>query len=103
MTEWNWSFDGYWFVANQKEFDKFDADTQKLLMEKAKEAALWGRAKLVADEVQIKKVCIEKFGVAVTELSPEQHQTFVDAAKPAQAYFIDKYGAEGCAAWGLTK
>ena len=103
MTEWNWSFDGYWFVANQKEFAKFDADTQKLLMEKAADAAKWGRAKLVADEVQIKKDFKEKFGVTITELTPEQHQKFVDAAKPAQAYFIEKYGAEGCAAWGLTK
>ena len=103
MTEWNWSFDGYWFVANQKEFAKFDAATQKLLKEKAMEAALWGRAKLVADEVQIKKDFKEKFGVTVTELTPEQHQKFVDAAKPAQLYFIDKFGAEDCAAWGLTK
>jgi tripartite ATP-independent transporter DctP family solute receptor len=101
VTEWNWSFDGYWFVNNKKEFAKFDEATQKLLMEKAEEAALWGRDKLVNDEIQIKKDYIEKYGVTVTELTPEQHQKFADYAKPVQKYFIDKYGAEGCSAWGF--
>lgn len=101
ITEWNWSFDGYWFVANQKDWAKFDAATQELLMEKAQEAALWGRAKLVADEVEIKKDFIENYGVTITELTPEQRQVFVDAARPVQEYFIEKFGAEACSAWGL--
>ena len=101
ITEWNWSFDGYWFVANQKDWDKLDADTQALLMEKAQEAALWGRNKLVEDEKVIKQDFIDKYGVTITELTPEQRQAFVDAARPAQEYFIEKFGEEACAAWGL--
>lgn len=101
MTEWNWSFDGYWFVANQKDWSKFDEATQQLLMEKAQEAAQWGREKLVADEAVIKQDFIDNYGVTITELTEEQRQAFVDAARPAQEYFIEKFGADVCAAWGL--
>lgn len=101
MTEWNWSYDGYWFMANKKDWAKFDEKTQKLLMEKAREAALWAREKLENDEIQIKKDFIEKFGVTITELTPEQYQEFVKTARPAQEYFIEKFGKEACEAWGL--
>ncbi len=101
ITEWNWSFDGYWFVANQKDWNKFNTATQDLLMEKAKEAALWGREKLVADEAVIKEDFVKNYGVTITELTPEQRQVFVDAARPVQEYFIEKFGADVCAAWGL--
>ena len=100
ITEWNWSFDGYWFMANQKDWDKMDPAVQELLMEKAQEAAQWGRDKLVADEKQIKEDFIAS-GITITELTPEQHQAFVDAARPAQEYFMEKFGAEACTAWGL--
>lgn len=63
ITEWNWSFDGYWFVANQKDWDKFNEATQTLLREKAQEAAQWGRDKLVADEIEIRKDFTENYGV----------------------------------------
>lgn len=101
ITEWNWSFDGYWFVANQKDWDKFNEATQTLLMEKAQEAAQWGRDKLVADEIEIRKDFTENYGVTITELTDEQRQVFVDAARPVQEYFIEKFGADVCAAWGL--
>ena len=100
ITEWNWSFDGYWFMANQKDWDKMDPAVQELLMEKAQEAAQWGRDKLVADEKQIKEDFIAS-GITITELTPEQHEAFVEAARPAQEYFIEKFGAEACTAWGL--
>ena len=101
MTEWNWSFDGYWFVANQIDWDEMDKATQDLLMAKAREAALWGRAKLVCDERQIKQDFIEKYGVTITELTPEEHKVFVDATRPVRDYFIKKFGADVCEAWGV--
>lgn len=101
MTEWNWSYDGYWFMANKKDWAKFDEKTQKLLMEKSMEAAIWARQKLEDDEIQIKKDFIENHGVKITELTPEQHQEFVKTARPAQEYFIEKFGKEACEAWGL--
>lgn len=101
MTEWNWSFDGYWFVANQKDWAKIDADTQALLMECAQEAALWGRNHLVEQEKEIKEKFKSEYGVTITELSADELQAFKDAARPAQEYFIEKFGAEACGAWGL--
>lgn len=62
---------------------------------------MWGREKLVTDEEQIKKDFVENYGVTITVLTPEQLQVFVDAARPVQEYFIDKFGADVCAAWGL--
>ena len=70
-------------------------------MEKAQEAAQWGRDKLVADEIEIRKDFTENYGVTITELTDEQRQVFVDAARPVQEYFIEKFGADVCAAWGL--
>lgn len=103
ITEWNWSFDGYWFFAGKKDWEKFDEATQQLLLEKAEEACQWGRAKMVEDEKQIKQDFIDNYGVTITELTEEEHQAFVDAAQPAREYFIEKFGEEACAAWGLTK
>lgn len=101
ITEWNWSFDGYWLMASQKDWDTYSEATQQLLMEKAQEAMQWGRDKLVADEVEIKKDFVENYGVTITELTADELQAFVDIARPVQEYFIEKFGADVCAAWGL--
>lgn len=103
ITEWNWSFDGYWLVANQKDWNKYSEATKKLLMEKAKEAAQWSRETMIKEEAQIKKDFVEKYGVKITVLTPEQRQVFIDKARPIQDYFIDKFGVDVCAAWGLKK
>ena len=103
ITEWNWSFDGYWLVANQRDWDKYSEATKKLLMEKAKEAAQWSRETMITEEAQIKKDFVEKYGVKITVLTPEQRQVFIDKARPVQDYFIDKFGTDVCAAWGLKK
>ena len=103
ITEWNWSFDGYWLVANQRDWDKYSEATKKLLMEKAKEAAQWSRETMIKEEAQIKKDFVEKYGVKITVLTPEQRQVFIDKARPVQDYFIDKFGTDVCAAWGLKK
>ncbi len=100
MTEWNWSYDGYWLMSNQKDWAKFKPETQALLMEKAQEAALWGRKYLEDSEVQLKEKFKEN-GVTITELTEEQMAEFAAVARPAQEYFINKFGAEACTAWGL--
>lgn len=101
ITEWNWSYDGYWFMANQKDWGKFDEATQQLLLDCSQEAAIWGRNKLESDEVEIKQDFIDNYGVTITELSDTQREAFVSAARPTQEYFIEKFGADVCAAWGL--
>lgn len=100
MTEWNWSYDGYWLMANQKDWDTFSDATAALLMEKAQEAALYGRQLLEETEIELKQK-FKDSGVTITELTPEERQRFIDVARPAQEYFIEKFGEEACSAWGL--
>ena len=54
ITEWNWSYDGYWLMANSKDWSKFSEKTQKLLLEKAKEARVYEQY-LENAEKEIKK------------------------------------------------
>ena len=39
--------------------------------------------------------------LGVTLLVALAMRHFVDAARPVQEYFIEKFGADVCAAWGL--
>lgn len=102
LTEWNWQYDGWFFVANKKNWESFSQATRDLLLQCAKDAAKYGREYLENQEKEIKKALVEKHGVKITELTPEQLQAFKDAAKPVREYFINKYGQEACTAWGVT-
>ena len=101
MTEWNWSYDGYWLMANSKDWSKFSEKTQKLLLEKAKEAQAYGRKYLEDAEKEIMKDFVENRGVTITELTPDELAAFKKAARPVQEYFIEKFGEEATSAWGL--
>lgn len=101
LTEWNWQYDGWFLIANQKSWDGFDAATQKLLSEQATEACKYGRSWLEEQEVQIKKQ-FKDYGVVITELTPEQLKAFVDVTVPLKSYFVEKYGEEACKAWGVV-
>lgn len=101
MTEWNWSYDGYWLMANSKDWSKFSEKTQKLLLEKAKEAQVYGRKYLEDAEKEIKKDFVENRGVTITELTPDELAAFKKAVRPVQEYFIEKFGDEAASAWGL--
>lgn len=101
ITEWNWSFDCNFIAVNQKAWNEYSPETQALLKEKAEEAAKWGREQMINDDKQIKSEYMDGGKIKVTELTNEQRQVFVDAVRPVQEYFIDKFGAESCAAWGL--
>lgn len=102
LTEWNYSYDGYFFIANKKFWDGLNDRTKVLLQDKAVEAAQWGRDYLEDGEENLKKK-FKDAGMVITELSAEELQAFVDVVKPVQEYFIDKFGAEACSAWGLEK
>lgn len=101
ITEWNWSYDGWFLMANEKDWAKFDAAERELFREKAVEACNWGRKTLEDNEAIIKKNFTENYGVTITILTDEQHARFVEAAKPVQEYFKAKFGPEACAAWGI--
>ena len=102
LTQWNYCYDGYFFLMNKKDWDKLNEPTKELIKEKAVEAALWGRKYLEDGELALKKKFIEN-GVTITELSNEEFQAFRTFIKPIQEYFIDKFGIEAAAAWGLEK
>lgn len=101
MTEWNWSYDGYWIVANTKDWNKLSEKTQNLLKEKSIEAGAYGREYLETEEKKIKKDFIENHGVTITELTPKELEAFRKASRSVQEYFIDKFGKEASEAWGL--
>lgn len=100
VTEWNWSYDGYWILSNQKDWNKFSDATKELLMEKAHEAATLSRKEFEEAEGGFKDKFIES-GTKVNTLTEEQRAEFVEIARPIQEYFIEKFGADVCSAWGL--
>ncbi|MGI5967237.1 TRAP transporter substrate-binding protein DctP [Anaerotruncus sp. AF02-27] len=101
ITECGWSYDLFAFMANQAAWDEFSEPTQKLLMEKAAEAAQYGREYQESLEVEQKQKFIDA-GVTISELTDEQRQAFVDVVTPVRQKFIEKFGSEICSAWGIS-
>lgn len=102
MTVWNYTYENYLFVMNTKKFNELPEETQKLLHEKALEACEWGRDMVEKEEREL----IEKFrsfGMEVTELSSEELVPFKEKISDLQKYFVDKYGEEAAAAFGLME
>lgn len=102
ITEINWQYEGYWFLANKNNWNTFSEATQKLLMEKSIEAAEYARNYQEEQEKDIKKQFIEE-GITITELTPEERQAFIDSTEEVRQYFIEKFGEEACTAWGVVK
>ncbi len=101
ITEINWQYDGYWFMANGNDWNNFSEATQTLLMEKSIEAAEYARDFQEKQEKDIKQQFIED-GITITELSQGERQTFVDSTREVREYFVQKFGEEACAAWGIS-
>lgn len=100
ITEINWGYNAYWFVANGDDWNSWNKATQDLLMEKSIEAAEWGRNSTIEDEVQIKQDFID-MGITITELTKEERQVFIDKVQPVKEYLLNKFGEEAAKAWGL--
>jgi C4-dicarboxylate transporter DctM subunit len=71
LTQWNYSYDGYFFLANTEAWNKFSDATKALLQEKALEAALWGRKYLEDSEGTLKKK-FKDAGMVITELNKDE-------------------------------
>lgn len=100
MTVWNYTYENYLFVANEKVFNSFSPQTQALIRAKAREACEWGRDLVEDEQAQLK----EKFtslGMEVTELTSEELKPFKEAVAELRQYLQDKYGREACAAFGM--
>lgn len=100
LTMWNYSYENDLFVANTEIWESLEENTRALLKEKAREACQWGREHLEAEEAQLVEGFREK-GMQVKELSSEELQAFKDAIADTRQGFIESYGQEACAAFGI--
>ena len=81
VTECGVFCSAYDFLANMNEWNKWNADTQKLIADCAREAALYGRQYMYDQEDICKQAFIDA-GCVITVPTDEELQTFKDAAKP---------------------
>jgi tripartite ATP-independent periplasmic transporter solute receptor, DctP family len=84
LTLWNYVADPLIFVVNKQVWESWSEDDRKIVAEAAKEAAerqiVISRKGVTPEDPSLLKE-IEGLGVKVTSLTPEQHQSFVDATK----------------------
>lgn len=102
ITEANWQYDCYGLIANLNAFNSWNEQTQLVVLEAANEATLWGRKYQENEEKRIKEKFIKE-GVKITELTDAEYDAFVQSTVEVRKYFIEKYGAEACNAWGITQ
>ena len=102
MTMWNYSYENDLFIANTKIWESLNENTRQLLTECAREACNWGRDALEAEEEEL-LAGFEKNGMEITYLTDEQKAEFADAIAEWKAGMIDRFGADACGAFGITK
>ena len=101
LTMWNYSYENDLFVANTEVWNSLEPETQELLQACATEACEWGRDALEAEEAEI----LEEFeagGMTITYLTEEEQAAFDEAIAGFKAEMIDYFGADACAAFGIT-
>ena len=101
LTMWNYSYENDLFVANTEVWNSLEPETQELLQACATEACEWGRDALEAEEAEI----LEEFeagGMTITYLTEEEQAAFDETIAPFKAEMIEYFGADACAAFGIT-
>ena len=101
LTMWNYSYENDLFVANTEVWNSLEPETQELLQACATEACEWGRDALEAEEAEI----LEEFeagGMTITYLTEEEQAAFDEAIAPFKAEMVEYFGADACAAFGIT-
>jgi TRAP-type C4-dicarboxylate transport system substrate-binding protein len=81
------------FMYSKKLFDELAKEDQDLILKAAQEAGAYQR-KINRETMGEAVDGMEKAGMTVTRLTPEQHQAFVDATKGIAAQFEAEIGAE---------
>lgn len=81
ITLWNYSYDAYVFTVNQEKWDTFDAETQQIIKDAAKEACVWQK-KLNREQESKEIQEFEAAGVKVNELTKEQKAKFREVVQP---------------------
>jgi C4-dicarboxylate transporter DctM subunit len=102
MTEWNYTYENYIFVANSQVFDAMNEPTRRLIREKALQSCAWGRNYVETEEANLKKKFIDA-GMEITTLNSEQLEPFKEKAADIRRYFAEKYGQEACEAFGIEE
>ncbi len=109
--DWHYLIDPLLLCANQSVWKSFSPEDQKLLEECAKEAEKYSKAlsRLGMDggaakaylesinkmpEVTDAYACMERNGMTVSRLTPEQIKSFYDATAPVRANWVDKIGKD---------
>ena len=101
LTMWNYSYENDLFVANTEVWNSLRPETQELLQACATEACEWGRDVLEAEEAEILEE-FEAAGMTITYLTEEEQAAFNEAIADFKAEMIAYFGADACAAFGIT-
>ncbi|WP_304402796.1 TRAP transporter substrate-binding protein DctP, partial [Turicimonas muris] len=111
MTDWHYMIDPLFLTANKKVWDGFSKEDQKIILECAAEAELYGKAlsrlgfdngEALAYLQKIGKVPavsdpnaeLKKNGMEVTSFTPEQIQAFYKATQQVRDNWTKKIGPE---------
>ena len=100
MTVWNYLYENYLFVANQKTFEDLEPKTQQLLREKMKEACEWSRDYLEIEEREIRNRFAAD-GLEIIELNHKQLKAFKARVQPLREQLKERYGEEACKAFRI--
>ncbi len=93
MTHWNYVNDPLIFAVNQRVWNSFTPEDQKILRETAVEAGKAGiQASRDGDETALKEIKAE--GVTVTELTPAERAQFVAKTRAVYADWTKKIGPD---------
>lgn len=91
LTLWHYMNDPLIFGVSQRVWSTLSPEDQALLKEAAIDAGQWEIEKSRADLDNTLETIRER-GVEVTELTPEQHQAFVDATQSVYEKWIPRIG-----------
>ena len=93
LTLWHYMADPLIFGVNKKVWKSLPEADQELLQQAAIDAGAWEIDKS-RGELSQTLAAIKERGVEVTELTPEQHQAFVDATAEVYEKWTPRIGAE---------
>jgi len=97
LTLWHYVADPLIFAVNQDVWNSFSPEDQEIVRQAALEAGALcieiARKGLIGDDKSAIRD-VEALGVEVVELTPEQHQAFVDATRGVYETWKAKIGAE---------
>ncbi|GAA3711869.1 DctP family TRAP transporter solute-binding subunit [Oceanisphaera sediminis] len=93
LTLWHYMADPLVFGVNKRVWKSLSEEDQTLLQQAAIDAGAWEIEKS-RNELSETLAAIKERGVEVTELTPEQHQAFVDATAEVYQKWTPRIGAE---------